>query len=66
MVILIPFLWEQEVVIISLKAGYNYSFNKNNYWENGIDNTNSNFLVNNNSIFFQLNIGGIIGLKNKK
>ena len=53
-------------MIYGLKAGYNYSFNKNSYWKNGIDNSNSNFLANNNSIFFQLNIGGIISLKNKK
>ncbi len=56
----------QSGMIYGLKAGYNYSFNKNNYWKNGIDNSNSNFLANNNSIFFQLNIGGIISLKNKK
>ena len=56
----------QSGMIYGVKAGYNYSFNKNNYWKNGIDNSNSNFLANNNSIFFQLNIGGIISLKNKK
>ena len=56
----------QSGMIYGLKAGYNYSFNKNNYWKNGIDNSNSNFLANNNSVFFQLNIGGIISLKNKK
>ena len=56
----------QSGMIYGLKAGYNYSFNKNNYWKNGIDNSNSNFLANNNSIFFQLNIGGIINFKNKK
>lgn len=56
----------QSGMIYGVKAGYNYSFNKNNYWKNGIDNSNSNFLANNNSVFFQLNIGGIISLKNKK
>lgn len=56
----------QSGMIYGIKVGYNYSFDKNDYWKNGIDNSNSNFFANNNSVFFQLNIGGIINLKKKK
>ena len=56
-------LKKQSGMIYGVKAGYNYSLNKNNYWKNGIDNSHSNLSANNNSFFIQLNIGGIIKLK---
>ncbi len=59
-------LKKQSGMIYGVKAGYNYSLNKNNYWKNGIDNSHSNLLANNNSFFIQLNIGGIISLKRNK
>lgn len=55
----------QAGLIYGLKVGYNYVFNKNEYWKNGINNSNSSFLANNSSFFFQLNIGGVISLKKK-
>ncbi len=55
----------QSGQIFGIKAGYNYSFNQDGYWKNGIDNNNSTFLANTNSVFVQLNIGGIINIKKK-
>lgn len=52
-------------LIYGLKAGYNYSFTNNDQWKNGINKSNSAFLANTNSVFVQLNIGGIIRLKKK-
>lgn len=55
----------QSGVIYGVKAGYNYSFTNNDHWKNGINNSNSAFLANTNSVFVQLKIGGIINLKKK-
>lgn len=56
----------QAGLTYGLKVGYNYAINENEFWKNGIDNSNSSFLASNSSYFIQLNIGGVISLKKKK